>query len=85
MFRWLKSIFCWHEVRASQSWHYMENSLTGQRKAIWSGVNGGYQPLDRRWLRTGDIIVGPYGRALLDYKSEDVAPAYGADAGGIPE
>lgn len=68
MLRWIKSLFAWRAVRSTVVWIYCENTVTGQRSALWRG--GGYQPLDWSWLRDGDIVDGPRGRYVIGAESE---------------
>lgn len=64
MIRWFKSLFAWETVFATGVWVYLQNKITGQRKAVWRGA--GYSPpLYRDFLRDGDIIVGPRGRYVI--------------------
>jgi hypothetical protein len=66
--RWLQSLFAWRAVRATGVWVYLENTVTGRRKAIKTG--GCYQPLDHEWLRDGDIVIGPRGRYIIGTEGE---------------
>ena len=58
---WLRAPFCWAERRDSGVWIYEENTVTGERRAIWRP--GCYQPLHHAWLRAGNgaYINGPRG------------------------
>lgn len=49
MMNWLKSLFAWRKVREVGVWAYLENSVTGARKAVRC-ISGGYSPLDADWL-----------------------------------
>lgn len=60
-FRWM----AWRTMITTTVWVYEENSVTGQRRAIWYG-GGGHQPIDMTWLRRGDIVHGPHGRFVID-------------------
>lgn len=71
MIRWLRSLFAWRVVRQSGVWVYCENSVTGRRSARWRG--GCYGPLDRTFMRQGDIVHGPYGDYVI-----------GAESGSLP-
>ncbi len=62
--RWLRSLFAWRTVKDTGVWKYRENAITGRRKAVWSG--GGYQPLDAGFLRPGDVVIGYYGRKVIE-------------------
>jgi hypothetical protein len=67
MFRWLRSLFAWHAVRQSGAWTYCENAVTGRRSAHWSGC---YGPLDRTFMRGGDIVHGSRGTYVIGEESE---------------
>lgn len=66
-FKWFKSLFAWRAVRNSGVWVYFENSITHQRKAVWRGC---YQPLDYKFMRDGDIVVGERGTYVIGTESE---------------
>lgn len=68
MFKRIRSWFAWRAVRSSGVWLYTENTITGQRCAIWRG--GGYQPLDWNWIRDGDVVDGPRGRYIVGTESQ---------------
>lgn len=68
MIRWFKSLFAWRAVRNSGVWVYCENTVTGQRKA--HQVAHGYQPLDREFLRDGDLVVSVRGNYIIGTESE---------------
>ena len=63
MLSFIRAWFAWKPIRNSGAWVYLENTVTGQRKAVW--LHGGYQPLNHDWLRTGDIVDGPEGRYVI--------------------
>lgn len=48
MIRWLRSLFAWRLIREAAVWHYFENTVTGERKAVRVSRSG--QPLDLDWL-----------------------------------
>lgn len=64
----LRSLFAWRAIRNSGAWLYLQNDITGQRKAIW--LRGCYQPLNRDWMRGGDIVIGPRGRYVIGTEGE---------------
>lgn len=68
MFRFIRSLFAWRAVRRQGTWVLKENTVTGQRKAIW--VGGGYSPLPAEFLDNGDIVYGPRGRYVVGTESE---------------
>lgn len=71
MIRWLKSLFAWRPVRNTGVWLYQENGITGRRMAMESG-GGCWQPLDRSFMRDGDIVVSRRGRYVIGTDSEIV-------------
>ncbi len=52
MFRYLRSLFAWKEVRSAGVWRYAENAVTGQRRAD-RVVTGVVSPVDFDWLDDG--------------------------------
>ena len=68
MIRWFKSLFAWRVASSSPTWVYLENSVTGQRKAVWKG--GCYGPMSAEFLRDGDIVCGPRGRYVIGSEAE---------------
>jgi len=52
MITFLRSLFSWRTVRDTGVHFYQENAITGARRVLRR--DGGYQPVDRAWLRTGD-------------------------------
>lgn len=71
MIRWLRSLFAWHPVRNTGVWVYWENSVTGQRGATIRMKC--YQPLDRSFIRNGDVVNGLNGRYVVGSESEILA------------
>ncbi|GGD30860.1 hypothetical protein GCM10011335_37370 [Aureimonas glaciei] len=69
MIRWWKSLFAWHAVRSTPVWLYSENAVTGQRMASLRTL-GLWSPIDRGWLRDGDIIDGRRGRYVIGTEDE---------------
>jgi hypothetical protein len=67
MIKRIRSLFAWRAVRNTGVWLYSENTVTGQREAQWLR---NYQPLDRSWLRSGDVVYGPRGRYVIGSESE---------------
>jgi hypothetical protein len=67
MIRWLKSFFAWKEHHAAGAWVYLENAITGQRKAF---NRGGFSPLDYEFMRDGDFVVSPRGNYVIGSASE---------------
>ncbi len=53
MIRWLKSLFAWRTVRDTGVWKYQLNEVNGRRRIV-RVVDGGYQPVDLMWVRTGE-------------------------------
>jgi len=49
MIRWIKAFFAWRVVRDTGVWIYLQNSVTGERKAF--RYVEAYQPCDHVWLR----------------------------------
>lgn len=68
MIRWFKSLFAWKMISFTGVWTYSQNTVTGQRKAEWSGC--GYQPLRHNFLHVGDIVHGPRGRYVVGTDGE---------------
>jgi len=67
MTRWLRSLFAWREVEClgiSGVWHYSQNAVTGERKAL--RISGGWQPVDLNWLEAGNgyRIIDGIGRLI---------------------
>lgn len=53
MNRWLRSLVAWRLVEETGVWAYWQNEISGKRRV--TRVNrGGHQPIDGRWLRTGN-------------------------------
>jgi hypothetical protein len=50
--RFLRSLFAWREVRTAGAHAYLENAVTGRRKAV-RVVTGGWSPVDQAWLDGG--------------------------------
>lgn len=48
----------WRTVRRTGAWHYQEHSRSGARRVL-PLIQGGYQPIDLRWLAGGDWSVPP--------------------------
>ena len=55
--------FAWHVVRQGDGWTYYENGITRKRRCVWDGSLRGYA--DYKFLRSGDIVDGPYGREVI--------------------
>jgi hypothetical protein len=53
MIHWLRSLFAWRLVEDTGCWRYEVNTVTGARRIVPT-CTGGYQPVDRDWLRTGE-------------------------------
>lgn len=53
LFDHIRSWFAWKEYRDTGVWKYLENQITGERKAIRSNLEG-YQPKIFRWLNGGE-------------------------------
>lgn len=68
MARWFRSLFAWRPVRNTGVWLYEQNSVTGRRRAIDAG--GCYQPLDRSFMRDGDIVVSRRGTYAIGTGAE---------------
>lgn len=51
MTNWLRAFFSWREVRDQGVWLYLENAVTGRRKAV--RVGRCWSPLDFEWLSAG--------------------------------
>lgn len=68
MIRWTRSLFAWDAVMARGTWVYLENGVTGQRKAVWKG--GCYSPMTESFMRKDDIVVGPRGTYTIGSQSE---------------
>lgn len=64
MSRWLRSLFAWREVRWQGVWRYDVNDITGQRRAVRESRC--FQPLDLTWLRSGDVVIDPFGRKFRE-------------------
>jgi hypothetical protein len=64
---WFRSLFAWRAVRSTGVWVYAENTVTRRRAAYW---RGNYSPLDRDFIRTGDIVHGPRGTYVVGEQSE---------------
>lgn len=66
--RWFRSLFAWRAILARGTWVYLENEVTGQRKAVWKG--GCYSPMTTSFMRKGDIVVGPRSTYVIGEESE---------------
>lgn len=51
MIRWLKSLFAWRTVVEAGAYAYMENEITGERRAV--KIAAVHSPLNRQWLEGG--------------------------------
>lgn len=65
---WIVAPFAWRALRSTTVWVYSENEVTGQRMATWRG--GGYQPLDRSFIRDGDVVHARRGSYTVGSESE---------------
>jgi hypothetical protein len=60
MIRWFRSLFAWSCPLWYGAYSYWENSVTGDRMAVWEG---GYSAVDHKWLlaaRGRAWVRGPY-------------------------
>jgi hypothetical protein len=62
--RWTLSLFAWTVVKRDEAWIYFENRVTGQRRCRWNGKV--VARADYSFMRTGDIVDGPFGHETLD-------------------
>jgi hypothetical protein len=57
----MRAVFAWREVNNTGAWSYLENKLTGERRAV--RIDGaGHQPLDSDWLAFKRDYVGDTSR-----------------------
>lgn len=68
--RWLKAWFAWREVCDQGVWLYMENTVTGARKAI--RISRCFAPLDFEWLGENALVVEPRGNWRTTWQSKAV-------------
>jgi hypothetical protein len=59
---WICSPFAWKVVHQHDGYTYSENSITGQRSCRWTGSVWGH--IDNKFMRSGDVSYGPFGREL---------------------
>lgn len=55
--RWLRAGVSWRLVRKTDDWLYWENGFDGRRYALQTGRVGA-EPIDRTFMRPGDILWG---------------------------
>jgi hypothetical protein len=61
---WICAPFAWKVVRQHDGYSYSENALTGQRSCHWTGTIWGH--IDYKFMRSGDVSYGPFGRQVFD-------------------
>jgi hypothetical protein len=49
-------------VRQHDGYTYLENAVTGRRTCRWDG--SGWGRIDHKFMRSGDVSYGPFGRQL---------------------
>lgn len=74
MLQYIKSLFAWRVVRETPVWIYMENTVTGRRKAI-EIAGAGWQPVAVTWLQDRDgWAIDRHGRKTV-YEKVNCYPA----------
>jgi hypothetical protein len=56
------ALFAWKVVRQHDGYTYFENSITGQRRCNWTSSVWGH--IDHKFMRSGDVSYGPFGRQV---------------------